>query len=78
MTYADVLRTYPDQTKLTAFIETVIRDHLESSDESSDALDAAWPKDLSSLQAHIIWDLSVGYTCVSDFMDSLESIPANR
>jgi hypothetical protein len=76
MTYADVLRTYPDQTKLMAFIETVIRDHLESSDESSDALDAAWPKDLSSLQAHIIWDLSVGYTCVSDFMDSLESIPA--
>jgi hypothetical protein len=78
MTYADVLRTYPDQAKLMFFIETVIRDHLESSDESWDVLDAAWPKDLSSLQAHIIWDLSVGYTCVSDFMDSLESIPANR
>ena len=78
MTYADVLRTYPDQAKLMLFVESVIRDHLENSDESDDAMTALWPKDLSSLQAHIIWDLSVGYTCVSDFMDSLESIPTDR
>ncbi|MCA3501778.1 MAG: hypothetical protein IOD05_00600 [Rhodobacter sp.] len=76
MTYADVLRTYPDQTKLMFFIETVIRENLESSDEAWEVMNAAWPKDLTERQAHIIWDLSGGYTCVSDFMDSLESIPA--
>ena len=78
MTYADVLRTYPDQSRLKLFIESVIRDHLENSDESDDRVSDLWPEDLSSLQAHIIWDLSRGYTCVSDFMDSLESISADR
>jgi hypothetical protein len=76
MTYADVLRAYPDQTKLMFFIETVIRDHFEFADELSDAVHAAWPTDLTERQAHIILDLSGGYTCVSDFMDFLESIPA--
>jgi hypothetical protein len=58
------------------FIETVIRENLESSDEAWEVMDAAWPTDLTERQAQIILDLSGGYTCVSDFMDSLESIPA--
>lgn len=78
MTYADILRTYPDQSAIKAFIAIAVA-HAKADIESDIYLDLtgdmilALPQDLTEQQLFILTEcIDANYANYDDFMRAME------